>query len=76
MTGYLVKQYEKTISENCSEDDQQFVSIQVKHDKERGTIELTQENYWKKAVERFKEYLPDNGPKPRLVPLSPATSVS
>ena len=25
-----------------------------------------------KAVERFKEFLPSNGPKPRLIPLSPA----
>ena len=37
-----------------------------------GTIELTQEDYWVKAVERFRKYLPAHGPKPRLVPLSPA----
>ena len=50
----------------------EFVSIQVKHDKNGGTIELTQEDYWVKAMERFRNYLPAGGPKPRLVPLSPA----
>jgi hypothetical protein len=35
-------------------------------------MELTQEDYWVKAMERFREYLPAGGPKPRLVPLSPA----
>ncbi len=45
-----VKQYEKKISENCKctleGGSKEFVSIQVHHDKERGTIELTQEDYW------------------------------
>jgi len=50
----------------------EFVSIQVKHNKILGTIELTQEDYWEKAVERFREYLPAGGPKSRQVPLSPA----
>ncbi len=37
------------------------------------TLELTQEDYWVKAVEkRFKDFLPSDGPKQRLVPLSPA----
>ncbi len=75
-TPDLVKQYEKTISENCKctleEESKEFVSIQVTHDKKGGTIELTQEDYWEKAVERFKMYLLASGPKPRLVPLSPA----
>ncbi len=75
-TPDLVKQYEKTISENCKctleGESKEFVSIQVTHDKERGTIELTQEDYWEKAVERFNMYLPASGPKSRLVPLSPA----
>ena len=35
-------------------------------------MELTQEDYWVKAVERFKEHLPASGPKQRQVPLSPA----
>jgi hypothetical protein len=75
-TPDLVKQYEKTISENCKctleGESKEFVSIQVHHDKVKGTIELTQEDYWIKAVERFREYLPESGPKPRSVPLSPA----
>ena len=75
-TPNLVKQYERTISENCKctleGEAKEFVSIQVSHDKVRGTIELTQEDYWDKAIERFKEYLPEGGPKPRQVPLSPA----
>ena len=33
---------------------------------------MTQEDYWVKAVERFKEFLPADGPKERKVPLSPA----
>jgi hypothetical protein len=48
------------------------VSIQVRHDIKGRTLELTQEDYWVKAVERFKEFLPHAGPKERLVPLSPA----
>ncbi len=36
------------------------------------TLELTQEDYWVKAVERFSDFLPSDGPKQRLVPLSPA----
>ena len=47
-TPNLVKQYEKTISENCKctlgGEAKEFVSIQVSHDKVRGTIELTQED--------------------------------
>ena len=74
-TPDLVKEYERTISENCKctmeVETKEFVSIQVKHDKILGTIELTQEDYWEKAVERFREYLPASGPKPRQVPLSP-----
>ena len=75
-TPELVKNYERTITDNCKctleGESKEFVSIQVNHDKKKGTIELTQEDYWVKAVERFKEYLPEGGPKPRLVPLSPA----
>jgi hypothetical protein len=49
----------------------EFVSIQINHDLEKKTIELTQSDYWEKAVTRFKEFLPVSGPKERLVPLSP-----
>jgi hypothetical protein len=75
-TPELVRLYEKTISNNCKctmeGETKEFVSIQVNHDKILGTIELTQEDYWEKAVQRFREYLPASGPKPRQVPLSPA----
>jgi hypothetical protein len=50
----------------------EFVSIQIHHDVKGRTLELTQEDYWVKAVERFKDFLPSDGPKQRLVPLSPA----
>jgi hypothetical protein len=46
------------------------VSIKIDHNIEAGTLELTQTDYWEKAVVRFKEYLPQTGPKERLVPLS------
>jgi hypothetical protein len=49
----------------------EFVSITIDHDLEKGTLELTQKEYWEKAVIRFKEFLPASGPKERLIPLSP-----
>ncbi len=74
-TDDLVKTYEKTITENCKctldGEAKEFVSIQIKHDLQAKTIELTHEDYLVNAVERFKEYLPA-GPKERQVPLSPA----
>jgi hypothetical protein len=75
-TADLVAEYEKVLLENCKctleGEAKEFVSIQIKHDVERRTLELTQEDYWVKAVERFKEFLPLAGPKERLIPLSPA----
>ena len=47
------------------------MSIQLSHDLVKKTMELTQEEYWIKAVERFKEFLGKDGPRKRLVPLSP-----
>jgi hypothetical protein len=74
-TDDLVKTYERIITENCKcaleGEAKEFVSIQIKHDLEAKTIELTHEDYWVKAIERFKAFLP-SGPKERLVPLSPA----
>jgi hypothetical protein len=35
-------------------------------------LELTQEEYREKSVDRFKDFLPKDGPKERKVPLSPA----
>ena len=75
-TADLVAEYEKVLSENCKCTlegvAKEFVSIQIKHDVKGRTLELTQEDYWVKAVERFKEFLPLAGPKIRLIPLSPA----
>jgi hypothetical protein len=47
------------------------VSIQLSHDLDNGTMELTQGDHWVKAVERFQEFLGEAGPKKRNVPLSP-----
>ncbi len=75
-TADLVAEYEKVLLENCKCTlegvAKEFVSIQINHNVEGRTLELTQEDYWVKAVERFKEFLPLTGPKKRLVPLSPA----
>jgi hypothetical protein len=75
-TERLVSEYESTIQQHCKCTlkgvSAEFVSIEVIHDVEGKTLELKQEDYWVKAVERFKEYLGKDGPKARLVPLSVA----
>jgi hypothetical protein len=74
-TDKMVKEYETSIQKHCKctmeGKSTEFVSIQINHDLEKKTIELTQCDYWEKAVARFKEFLPVSGPKERLVPLSP-----
>ncbi len=74
-TDKLVKEYEASISKHCKctleGKSTEFVLIQINHDLEKKTIELTQSDYWQKAVTRLKEFLPVSGPKERLVPLSP-----
>jgi hypothetical protein len=74
-TEKLVKEYEATISKHCKCTmegiSSEFVSIKISHNLSAKTLELTQKDYWEKAVVRFKEFLPVNGPKERLVPLSP-----
>ncbi len=74
-TKDLVEEYEKTVSANCKCTmegiSKEFVSIQLNHDLAKRTMELTQEDYWDKAVIRFKEFFGEKGPKIRLVPLSP-----
>ncbi len=71
-----MKEYEEILLSNCKCTlegvAKEFVSIQILHDVKGKTLELTQEDYWVKAVERFKDFLPSSGPKERLVPLSPA----
>jgi hypothetical protein len=75
-TQDLVKIYEETIAKNCKCTlegiSQEFVSIEINHQVEEGVLELTQNEYWVKAIDRFKEFLPASGPKERKVPLSPA----
>ena len=75
-TQDLVKEYEETITKNCKCTlegvSKEFVSIEINHKVEEGILELTQQDYWVKAIERFKGFLPQTGPKERRVPLSPA----
>jgi hypothetical protein len=75
-TQTLVKEYEKVISANCKCTleglSREFVSIQIDHRVDDKILELKQEDYWVKAVDRFKEFLSKDGPKTRLVPLSAA----
>ena len=75
-TSKMVREYEEVITKNCKCTLEgvctEFVSIQIHHDLQRQTLELTQETYWEKAVERFKMFLKDGKPKERRVPLSPA----
>ena len=73
-TEQFVKDYEQKVSANCTctieGDSSEFVSIEIKQDMERRTLELTQIKYWEKAVERFAEFLPNGMAKERRVPLS------
>jgi hypothetical protein len=75
-TSDLVKAYEETIEKNCKCTlegiSREFVSIEINHQVEEGILELTQNEYWVKAVDRFKEFLSATGPKEKKVPLSPA----
>ena len=72
-TDEMVQAYEATITANCKCTmegvSKEFVSISIRQDIGRGEVELTQCEYWEKAVQRFAEYLPD-GPKVRKVPLT------
>jgi len=75
-TEDLVRSYEETITKNCKCTlegvSREFVSIEINHQVKEGILELTQNEYWEKAIDRFKEFLPATGPKERKVPLSPA----
>ncbi len=65
-TTALVGEYEKVLTENCKCTlegvAKEFVSIQINHDVCGKTLELTQEDYWVKAVERFKDSYLTMGP--------------
>ncbi len=57
-TENLVKEYEETISKNCrctstlEGVSREFVSMEINHQVEEGILELTQNEYWVKAVDR------------------------
>jgi hypothetical protein len=73
-TDKYVKEYEDCVSKNCKctmeGDSKEFVSIEINQDLTNRTVELTQMQYWEKAVERFSEFLPKGEIKVRRVPLS------
>jgi hypothetical protein len=70
----FVKEYEDAVNKNCKctmdGESNEFVSIEIKQDLDKRTLELTQAVYWEKAVERFAEVLPKDRAKERRVPLS------
>ncbi len=75
-TEQFVKENEENVTNNrkCTMegDSNEFVSIEIQQDLTSKTVELTQKQYWMKAVERFAEYLPKQSIKERRVPLSVA----
>jgi hypothetical protein len=75
-TEKLVKEYEDQVEKNCKctmeGDSNEFASIEITQDLKQKTVELTQVQYWEKAVERFKEFFPNGSIKERRVPLSVA----
>ena len=60
-TTELVEECEKAITDNCKCTiegvSEEFVSIQLNQDINTHSFVLTQQNYWDKAVIRFKEIL-------------------
>ena len=50
-------------------DGRDFIAIEVKTDKERGIVYLTQKAYWMAAVHKFKKYFKKGEPIPREMPL-------
>jgi len=75
-TERLLKDYEENVTKHCKctmeGDSNEFVSIEIVQDLTSKTVELKQKQYWKKAVERFAEFLPKDRAKKRKVPLSAA----
>ena len=75
-TTELVEEYEKAITDNCKCTmegvSKEIVSIQLNQDINTHSFVLTQQNYWDKAVIRFKEFIGEKGPTICLIPLSPA----
>jgi len=73
-TDDYVKEYERVVQREikCKLEgvSKEFVSIEMSHDTAKGTMELTQVDYWVKAAKRFEEFLPAKGPSFRGVPIS------
>jgi hypothetical protein len=59
-TDHLVAEYEANVQKNCKcvleGESKEFVSIEIKHDIVGRTIELTQSEYWVKAIARFAKF--------------------
>ena len=75
-TERMVEEYERNVKQHCKcvfeGESKEFVSIEIAHDVVGGVLELTQSEYWVKAVARFADFLPEKGPALRKVPLSAA----
>ena len=75
-TDLLIAEYERNVKEHCKcvfeGESKEFVSIEITHDVMGRKLELTQTEYWIKAVVRFAKFLPEKGPTIRKVPLSAA----
>ena len=60
-TDHLVTEYERNVQNNCKcvmeEESKEFVSIEITHDVLGRTLELTQSEYWVKAVARVRVFL-------------------
>ena len=65
-TDDLILEYELNVQKHCKcvleGESKEFVSIEINHDVAGRTLELTQKEYWVKAVARFAEFLPEGGP--------------
>jgi hypothetical protein len=68
-TDHLVSEYGANVQKHCKcvleGESKEFVSIEIKHDVEGRTLELTQSESW-------VAFLPEGGPSKRRCPLSPA----
>jgi hypothetical protein len=70
----MVEEYEWNVMQHCKcvfeGESKDFVSIEITHDVQGRTLELTQKEYWIKTVARFARFLPEKEPAVRKVPLS------
>jgi hypothetical protein len=72
----MVAEHERNVKKHCKcvfeGESKEFVSIEIAHDVVGGVIQLTQGEYWVKAVAQFADFLPKTGPALRKMPLSAA----